>query len=153
MDQSKVKTHLAIMKKSWGLTKKILSGHKTIESRWYKNQYKPWKEIQPGDIVYFKDSGEPVCLKAVVDKVLRFDALTPLKVEALLREYGEADGIDLDSHYEQFYNLFRNKKYCLLIFLKRVEKVIPFDIDKKGYGAMASWLVLEDINQVKKRRC
>lgn len=28
--------HVAIMKKSWGLTRKILSGEKTIESRWYR---------------------------------------------------------------------------------------------------------------------
>lgn len=150
MDQPKVKTHVAIMKQSWGLTQKILNGQKTIESRWYKNQYKPWKEIQPEDTVYFKDSGKPVCLKAIVDKVLRFYALTPLKVEAILREFGEADGIDSDNQYEQFYNLFRNKRYCLLIFLRQVEKVIPFDIDKRGYGAMASWLVLDNINQVKK---
>jgi len=29
--------HIAIMKKSWRLTEKILAGEKTLETRWYKN--------------------------------------------------------------------------------------------------------------------
>lgn len=31
--------HVAIMRKSWGLTDKILSGQKKIESRWYKTWF------------------------------------------------------------------------------------------------------------------
>ena len=60
--------HLAIMRKSWGLTQKILTGQKKIESRWYKNKYRPWNQIQKGDVIYFKDSGEPVTIKATVKK-------------------------------------------------------------------------------------
>jgi len=32
--------HVAIMRKAWGLTDKILSGQKKIESRWYSVKYK-----------------------------------------------------------------------------------------------------------------
>ena len=46
--------HVAIMKKSWGLTEKILTGAKKIESRWYKNKHTPWNRIKSGEIVYFK---------------------------------------------------------------------------------------------------
>ena len=60
--------HVAIMKKSWKLTEKILSGEKKIESRWYKSKYPPWGKIKKGDIIYFKDSGEPVSIKAKVEK-------------------------------------------------------------------------------------
>ncbi|MDO8559127.1 MAG: hypothetical protein Q7R84_02240 [bacterium] len=38
--------HLAIMKKSWGLTEKILSGQKKIESRWYLSKRSPWDTIE-----------------------------------------------------------------------------------------------------------
>ena len=34
--------HLAIMKKEWKLTEKIITGEKRIESRWYKDKYPPW---------------------------------------------------------------------------------------------------------------
>lgn len=62
--------HVAIMKKSWGLTQKILSGQKKIESRWYKSKHSPWGKIEKGDIVYFKDSGEPISIKTGVEKVM-----------------------------------------------------------------------------------
>jgi len=38
--------HLAIMRKSWGLTDKILNGRKKIESRWYFVKYRPWDSIE-----------------------------------------------------------------------------------------------------------
>lgn len=50
--------HVAIMKPSWKLIPKILSGEKTIESRWYQTRRAPWNGIAAGDVVYFKDSGE-----------------------------------------------------------------------------------------------
>jgi len=40
--------HVAIMKRSWGLIPKILSGEKTIESRWYKKRIPPWNRISKG---------------------------------------------------------------------------------------------------------
>lgn len=64
--------HLAIMKKSWKLTEKILSGEKKIESRWYKSKRVPFGRISAGETVYFKDGGEPVTIKAEVEKVLQF---------------------------------------------------------------------------------
>ena len=65
--------HVAIMKKSWRLLPKILSGEKTVESRWYSIKAAPWGRIHPGDPIYFKDSGEPVTVRAIVEKVDAFD--------------------------------------------------------------------------------
>ncbi len=85
--------HVAIMRKSWGLTEKILTGQKKIESRWYSVKYKPWNSIKKGEAVYFKDSGEPVRIKAEVSKVIQFADLTPKRVREILDEYGKDDGI------------------------------------------------------------
>lgn len=140
--------HLAIMRKSWGLLPKILSGKKVIESRWYKNKYSPWDKINKGDVVYFKNSGEPVSVKAIVFDVLAFSDLTPKKVSEILNEYGQKDGIarsDIDKYYE----MFRDKKYCLLIFLKQSEKITPFEINKHGYGAMAAWITVNNIADIR----
>ncbi len=141
--------HLAIMKKSWGLTKKILSGEKKIESRWYLNKSAPWDKIKIGEIVYFKDSGEPVTIKAEVEKVLQFVDLTPTKVEEILEVYGDDDGIE-KCNVPYFYERFKNKKYCILIFLKNPQKIEPFEINKKGFGAMAAWITVDNINLLKK---
>ncbi len=140
--------HLAIMKKSWGLTTKILTGEKKIESRWYKSRYTPWNRIKPGEMIYFKDSGEAVSVKAEVERVLQFSDLTPLKVKEILAKYAEADGLSADK-IPEFFKLFQDKKYCLLIFLKNPREIEPFQINKSGFGAMAAWISLPDINMIK----
>lgn len=137
------------MKKSWGLTEKILSGKKKIESRWYLNKCVPWDKIKVGERIYFKDSGEPVSIVATVEKVLQFSLLTPIKVDEILKTYGDDDGIE-SIDISSFYARFKDKKYCLLIFLKNPQRIEPFEIDKRGFGAMAAWICTEDVNQIKR---
>ncbi len=140
--------HVAIMKKSWGLTRKIISGQKKIESRWYKTKHSPWGKIKIEDTVYFKDSGEPVSLRAEVEKVVSFSDLTPKRVKQILNKHGKDDGINKNG-LSKFFNLFRNKKYCLLVFLKNPKKIKPFKINKAGFGLMSAWLTVENINKIK----
>ncbi|HEV2402853.1 MAG TPA: hypothetical protein VGS08_01490 [Candidatus Saccharimonadales bacterium] len=139
--------HIAIMSKDWGLTLKIASGQKTIESRWYKNRSAPWGKISPGDAIYFKDSGEPIVLKATVSKILQFENLTPNIINGLLRQYGERIGLT-DSDLPRYYQRFKDKRYCLLMFLEDVQPVRPFYISKAGYGAMAAWLCIPAIERL-----
>lgn len=140
--------HVAIMKKEWKLTQKILSGEKKIESRWYVNRSAPWGKITAGESVYFKDSGEPVAVKAEVEKVLQFSELNPAKVKEILDKYGGAGGINV-SDAGKFYERFKNKRYCMLVFLKNPQNIEPFNISKKGFGLMAAWLCVPDINAIK----
>jgi len=140
--------HVAIMRKSWGLTQKILTGQKKIESRWYKSKHSPWGRIKKGDAVYFKNSGEPVSIKAKVRKIISFSGLTPRKVKEILDEYGKDDGIEKNKMPE-FFELFKNKKYCLLIFLENPKKIKSFQIDKTSFGMMSAWLSVENINKIK----
>ncbi|HIH39807.1 TPA: hypothetical protein HA219_03760 [Candidatus Woesearchaeota archaeon] len=140
--------HVAIMKKSWGLIQKILSGDKVIESRWYKSKRAPWNKIKEGEIVYFKDSGNPVTISTEVDKVLQFSDLSPSKVSRILKQYGKDDGLSADK-IPNFFQLFRDKKYCMLIYLKNPEKIKPFKINKKGFGAMSAWISIDNVNKIK----
>jgi len=137
------------MKKFWGLTEKILSGEKKIESRWYKTKRAPWNKIKKGDTVYFKNSGEPVTIKTKVSKVVQFSWLTPQKVKMILNKYGRADGIE-QSKVPEFFKRFKNKKYCILVFIKNPVKIKPFDINKKGLGIMSAWLTVSSIAKIKK---
>jgi len=137
--------HLAIMKKSWKLIEKILSGEKKIESRWYKCRYSPWNKIKKGEVVYFKDSGENVTVKAEVEKVIQFSNLDYLKVREILDKYGDELGVDDD-----FFEIVKDKKYCILIFLRNPEKVEPFGIDKTGYGMMGSWICVDGIDELRR---
>lgn len=136
------------MKKSWGLLSKIISGEKKIESRWYMAKYAPWDRIETGDTVYFKDSGCPVTIKIKVSKVMQFSNLKPELVKKIIDKYGGRDGIGIKDK-GVFYNLFKDKKYCILIFLSEVKKIKPFNIDKRGFGLMSAWICTNNINRVR----
>lgn len=138
--------HVAIMKKSWKLTEKILSGQKRIESRWYMAKYAPWDRIKSGETVYFKESGEPVTAKAEVEKVMQFSNLTPKKVREILHSHSNSLGID---NIPQFINLFKDKKYCMLVFLKNPKAIEPFEINKSGFGNMSAWICTVDVGKIK----
>jgi ASC-1-like (ASCH) protein len=136
------------MKGSWGLTPKILSGEKKIESRWYLSKRPPLGKVNPGDTIYFKDSGRPISLTSKVSRVKLIEDLTPSKVKRTLAIYGKDDGI-AKSEIQKFYGMFKDKKYCMLIFLKNPKKVSPFSINKKGFGAMSAWITVKNINTIK----
>ncbi len=140
--------HVAIMKKSWGFTDKILSGKKTIESRWSLSRRKPWDAVQKGDTIYFKDSGGPVVAKASVVRAIQVSALTPRSVKKILNEYGQKDGM-ASEQIPVFFERFRNTKYCVLIFLKDPTRVKNFAIDKKGFGAMAAWISVPSVSKIR----
>jgi ASC-1-like (ASCH) protein len=139
-------THVAILAAKWKLLEKILDGRKTIESRWYVNRTNPWNNISSGDSVYFKETGKLIEVKAEVEKVLFFDKLNDDKVKEILEKYGKRIRISiLDSEF------YSGKNYCILIFLKNVKRVKPFQIDKKGFGNAAAWLTMKNVENIKKK--
>lgn len=140
--------HLAILDKKRKLLAKIISGEKSIESRWYKIKKTPYGIVKGGDIIYFKDSGEPVTVKATVEKVLFFSDMTREKYKDILEKYADAiclQNRNIENYLQQKYN------YITLIFLKNVQEIQPFEVDKTGYGLMAAWITVENIQKLKKK--
>jgi ASC-1-like (ASCH) protein len=136
------------MKKEWHLIEKILTGEKTLEERWYKFKRPPYGAIKAGDTIYFKDSGKPVSVKAQVTKVLQFENLTPEKSQEIVKKHAHADlgGKEITKEIKEYTS---NKNYCVVIFFKNPKKVKPFEINKKGFGLMAAWITVGNINKVK----
>lgn len=97
--------------------------------------------------IYFKDSDESVTIKASVEKVLQFPDLNRIKVKELLEKYGKDDGIE---DTKKFYQMFKDKKYCILIFLKNPRKIDSFKIDESGFGFMSTWIGINNVNNIKK---
>ncbi len=142
--------HIAILDKKRHLLERILSGEKRIESRWYISRKAPWDRISQGDIVYFKNSGEHVGVVANVSKVLQFEALDPAKVDLLLHKYGKLLGMK-EGEYASSYDSYKNKRFCILVFISEVRQITPFEIDKKGFGNMAAWLTVKRIDEIARR--
>ena len=109
------------------------------------NRKAPYGCIKKGDIVYFKNSGEPVSVKAVVGSVLQLDGLDDAKILQILKEYGKRLGVD-----DSYASNIKGKRYCVLVFLENVKETEQFDINKKGYGMMSAWISVENINKIKK---
>jgi hypothetical protein len=141
--------HVAIMKKSWKLIPKILSGEKKLESRWGVNKCIPWGKVNKGDTIYFKNSGEPVTLKAKVQKIQEFGNLNPPKVRKIFEQYGGKDGIAIGD-LESTITWAKKKRFCTLIYLENPQLVKPFNIDKSGFGAPAAWVTIKNINLIKR---
>ena len=138
--------HVAILNPSWKLLPKIISGEKKVESRWYKARFAPWDKIRAGEMVYFKNSGQPVTAKAEVEQVLQFSDLTPKKVRGILEKYGAKIAV---SNMERPYQWAKDKRYCVLVFLKNAREVPPFKINKSGFGNMAAWMCVDKITDVR----
>jgi FAD synthetase len=136
------------MKGSWGLTGRILSGEKSIESRWYLAKRSPWGKVKQGDRIYFKDSGRPVSASAMVSRVELISNLNPAKVKSLLKLHGARVGIR-SNEITGFYRRFRDKRYCMLVFLRDARAIKPFNIDKSGFGSMAAWITVNKVNGIK----
>lgn len=138
--------HVAIMTKAWKLIPKILSGEKTIESRWYQTKRTPWDQIGAGDTVYFKNSGEAVTAKAEVGEVLQFTIKNLDEARNIVSKYGRS--ICLINHNPSTWPSL--PKYCILIRLKNPQPVDPpFLIDKTGFGSAAAWITVDSIGHIK----
>lgn len=138
--------HVAILCPKIKMLEKILSGEKTIESRWYKNKIAPWNRIAKNDVVYFKDSSKLITAKAIVEKVMQFSELDIKKIKKIINQYYKQIGIDIKN---VDYTNYLNKNYCILVFIKNVKQIKPFNINKKGFGNACAWLCISDIDNIK----
>lgn len=129
--------HIAIMNSRIASIDDILSGKKTIESRWSKHKSVPWGKVHPEDIVYFKETGKEVVAKAEVEKVVGIENLDIKSVAWIAHNY------QLKEEWG------KNKKYCTLIFLRNPQKVKPFKINKSGFGTPVAWICIEEIDKIK----
>ena len=139
--------HIASLKSAWHLLDAILAGTKTIESRWYVHKRPPYDHIAPDDVVYFAEGGV-IGGKAIVKKVEQHDDLTPGTIRQLFEQYVHELGLPPE-RLEEFIAFWKDKRYCVLIFLEKPERVAPFRIKKDGYGTMAAWITTEDIQKIK----
>lgn len=126
--------HIAILKQPF--FDMVLSGEKTIESRWSMVKVAPYKKVSVGDKILLKETCKDVTATANVKKV-QFYELTPELVEDIRIKYGKQIGTD---KFEDWKSTLQ-KRYCTLIWLDEVTPVAPIKV-KRSNGA--GWIVLKD---------
>ena len=125
--------HIAILKQPF--FDMVLSGEKTIESRWSMHKVAPYNKVSVGDKILLKETGKDVTATAIAKKVQYYE-LTPQLVEEINQKYGKEIGT---SKFKDWQATLQ-KKYCTLIWLGDVKKVDPIKV-KRSNGA--GWLVCD----------
>lgn len=141
--------HVAIMSHKTPFLARVLSGQKTIESRWYQYKRLPWDKVHVGDTIYFKNSGKPVVAFSKVTRVEQFSLPNPTTIDDLLSLHAVNLGLCTDE-VAIFRETLTKKRYVVFIYLDEVKLVLPFKIDKSAFSPLAAWITLPDIGLIRR---
>jgi len=129
-----MKKHLAIFVGS--AIDDILSGKKTIESRFSLGRVLPYGQVSKDDVILLKKSGGEVFGQVIVDNVLYYDNLTKESIKILRKEYDRGLCTSDDYWFSK-----SKSRFGTLIFLKNPERFLsPIKIHKTD---RRPWVILE----------
>lgn len=129
----KAALHLAILVNPY--LRLILSGKKTIESRFSIQRRTPFDQVQPGDVVLFKRSGGPILGIGTVDQARYFE-LNP----QVLQEIQTAYAAELCIDDPAFWQARASAGFATLLWLQHVSPITPIPFVKRDQRA---WVVLK----------
>lgn len=126
---------------------KLLAGEKTMIIRGAMGRKLPHGRVHPGDRLFFiQNKGDGmVRASAEVSAVFNSEKLTEEESSALV----ETNQPKLNLTPDQV-KRWSGKRYLVLIEVKDIQPLEPFEIDSTGYGNMDDWLPVEVIERVKK---
>ena len=126
---------------------KLLSGEKTMIIRGATGRKLPHGRVHPGDRLFFiQNKGDGMVRAcAEVSAVFNSEKLTEEESNSMV----EMNQRKLNLTPEQV-RRWAGKRYLVLIGVKDVQALEPFEIDRSSYGNMDDWLPVEVIERVKK---
>jgi hypothetical protein len=124
----------------------FLEGTKKMVIRGATGRKLPYGRVNEGDVLYFINNNAEGVIKSkgIVDFVLNSVKMTKDESIALVEQYQS----ELTLTNVQI-KRWAGKRYLVLIRVKDVTSVEPFEIDKSDYGNMDDWLLVEDIERVR----
>lgn len=125
--------HLAILVNPY--LERILTGRKTIESRFSVQRRAPYQQIQPDDVVLLKRSGGPILGIGLVSEVW-FYQLTPAVLAEIQATFADELGIDDPNFWVER----AHAAYGTLTRLSQVRRLPPIPFVKRDQRA---WMVLQ----------
>lgn len=139
--------HVVYVDAKSGELEKLFAGEKTMIIRGATGRKLPHGRVHPGDRLFFiQNKGDGlVRASAEVSAVFHSEKLTEEESVACV----ETNQKKLNLSPEQV-KRWAGKRYLVLIEVKDVQPLEPFEIDRSGYGNMDDWLPVEMIDRVKK---
>lgn len=127
--------HLAIFKGKAG--EEILSGRKTIESRFSRGKNAPFGVISAGDLVYIKPSGKDIIGEFRVKKVIFFDGLEMDDLNDIKERYGKDLAVGA-----KYWETVAHAHFGTLIFIGDSQRFITSPV-KVNKSDLRGWMVLK----------
>jgi hypothetical protein len=117
---------------------RVLSGEKTVESRFLQVRIAPFDRVAPGDHLLLKQVGGPIVAKATAAVVRQFADLTPARVLNLTNTFRDELRLDAD-----FAAHAQAARYAVLVWLADVRRLtLPCPYAKRD---RRGWVVLSEI--------
>jgi hypothetical protein len=117
---------------------RVLSGEKTIESRFLRVRAAPFDRVTPGDLLLLKQVGGPIVAEAAAAAVRQFAHLTPARVLELTDAFRDELRLDAD-----FTAHAQAARYAVLVWLADVRRLtLPRPYAKRD---RRGWVVLPEI--------
>lgn len=132
--------HLAILTKE-GI-QRILSGQKTVETRFSRHKIPPFNAVHTGDIVYIKEAGKDIIGQFTVKSVISFEALEEKDWQFIKSSYKEQLSLGSEDLDSKFFQTHQAANFGTIIFISKVEQLITSPITFKKSDRRA-WVVLE----------
>lgn len=131
---------MAIMHKS--TIEAILSGKKTVETRFSKNKIVPYCQVSAGDVIYMKLPGGEIVGQCRARKAFYFEGLAPEDVDKIFKDYSKEISVGNKEEDEKYRQEKKNSNFGTLIFISESERFItsPIKIKKRD---LRGWMVLE----------
>lgn len=120
---SRIGIHLAIFAQPF--LSMVLSGEKTIESRFSRNRCAPYGEIDDGDIILLKEVSGPICGLVLARRTWCYDLGTE-QIGSIRHRFGA--GICAD---DEFWSSRADALYATLIELEAPASIAPVSCDKR----------------------
>ncbi len=131
--QSSLGIHLAIFAEPF--LSMVISGEKTIESRFSRNRCAPYGEVDDGDIILIKAVSGPICGISLARRAWSYD-LANEPIDRIRNRFGAQIGGD-----DEFWAARTDALYATLIELESPTGLSPVPCDKRdrrGWVALRS---------------
>jgi len=126
--------HLVILRKPY--LDAILTGRKTIESRFIKTKHSPFGKVAAGDKLFLKESSGPVCATATAAEAKSFENLTAGQIDEIKNRYNDCIGGS-----DEYWQSIASCRFGVLVWLEDVRPIKPVQICKKDWRG---WVVLTE---------
>jgi hypothetical protein len=103
----------------------VLSGRKTVESRFSRSRCAPYGEIDAGDIILIKEVAGPICGITLAKRTWHYDLLTE-PIARIKNRFAEAICAD-----DEFWSSRSDALYATLIELDATATIDPVWFDKR----------------------